>query len=294
MRGALILVAIVVGFLAGMEARSRVEASSVGGSALPATGSGGLVGASGPIALTGPVSITGAAGNPLTVHQTAGNAISINVTGATSGWGVQSVCSTGRAIYGSASSTGTGVYGEATSSGAGVVASNTSATGAGYALQITGDNTSPTRTLVRWTQQDTAPSSTANFAGDTYQHVGGAIRTASNANSAIYNSVGLQGVTGVTAATGATISNATVLTADVDYWAITGANGTKAVALPVGATGECHRIHNRVNSASLIVFPNPNENDTINGSAADASISMPAFTSAIFCLETNSTDWTTR
>jgi collagen type VII alpha len=67
-----------------VEVRSRVEASSVGGSALPATGSGGLVGVSGPIALTGPVSVTGVTGSTALVVKfpTGSDGVLIATTGA--------------------------------------------------------------------------------------------------------------------------------------------------------------------------------------------------------------------
>lgn len=310
----------------------HADASSVGGggSVSLATGSGGAVGVSGPIALTGPVSVTGTITATQGVGAVTGAFTGlVAITGPSGATGLVIAASgvnayaaqmtgigTGGALYLTSGTAGSGNYaitaiGGGTANHGGWFQSGTAQgyalvgnglgtaegvravnTADGYALSINGDTTSPARPTVYWSQQDAYPSS-AVFIGGMMTRTGGSIHACTAAGTpGVFANVAFLGVRGVAAATGTTQATATALTTASDTWAVTGADGTKGVTLPTGSTGNCFSIHNR-GAAALPVYGHNSDDDTINGGSADASVSMPAFTKAIFCLETNATAWTT-
>lgn len=92
----------------------------------------------------------------------------------------------------------------------------------------------------------------------------------------------------VVAAAGTNAATATVL-ADEEN-AVTGADGTKGVALPAAAVGLRIRVINTVTTAFLQVYPVSGGNDNINGLAEDAAFSVGPGEEAIF-IATSATQW---
>lgn len=274
-----------------------IGAGAVTGRLLIDAGAAGnpAVGITGTVGMTGTLRVNGVSTflQTINVSTTSGNGCNCSSANASGTHGVQgsAVNATNSAGVRGASAGNDGLGGWFSTAGGGNgLGALLESTNTNYAVRIQCDQTSPTRACVSWPVTDATP--TSSVAGDVTNITGGVIRTSVATN--LFTGVSVNGLVGTTAATGSTITDATALsTANIDWWAITGADGTKAVQLPVGATGECHRVHNRSLTNTLPVFPNVAENDTINGGVADASITLPIFTSVVFCLKTNATDWTT-
>lgn len=90
------------------------------------------------------------------------------------------------------------------------------------------------------------------------------------------------------AATGSVLANAAPIAAIVTV--VTGADNTKAVALPAAAAGLTYIIVNSSTDKTLPVFPQVA--DKINGGTANSSITMAAATAAVF-VALDGTDWYT-
>jgi hypothetical protein len=191
MRGALIKIgaelARVVAVVIALHAVAAV-ASSVGGSAMPGTGSGSLVGADAPT-LTGAVVVTGPTGS-LTVSSattftgTSGNgSVRINAPSGTNGlWSV--ALGAAEAVYAESANNassqacqcagitnGNGVLGTGTGSGAAITATNSAG---GMPLVVNGDTTSPAVGQIRMPVLDTNPTSCQ--VGDVFMFTGGILR----------------------------------------------------------------------------------------------------------------------
>ena len=89
--------------------------------------------------------------------------------------------------------------------------------------------------------------------------------------------LGLNVAPSTVAATGSTQANAAALA--LGFNLVTAADATKGVKLPTAVAKQICFVKNNAN-AVLKVWPNTS--DAINAAAADASIDMAAFTSAIF------------
>lgn len=107
------------------------------------------------------------------------------------------------------------------------------------------------------------------------------------ANIAMSDGGYLKPSTAVVAAAGSSASDATVI-ADEDN-AVTGADGTKGVALPAAATGLRIRVINTAASI-LKVYPVNGGNDQINSLAEDAAFSLGPNRQGIF-IATSATQW---
>jgi hypothetical protein len=92
----------------------------------------------------------------------------------------------------------------------------------------------------------------------------------------------------VVAAAGSSASDATAMTAQVNV--VTGADGTKGVALPAAADQAAIFVVNSSNTNNLIVYPVSGGNDNINDLAEDAGITLSPGVSAWFCA-TSATQW---
>ncbi len=110
-----------------------------------------------------------------------------------------------------------------------------------------------------------------------------------NASSQILEALGLQNVKSATiAAAGTNLGTATPITTDAV--AVTGSNGTKGVALPVGTPGKLIIVVNTVAGQTLPVYPQTGA--AINAVGASSPITMSAVTSCIFYCQTATQWWT--
>jgi hypothetical protein len=94
---------------------------------------------------------------------------------------------------------------------------------------------------------------------------------------------------GASVADGNSQATATPLSASVDNFAVSGANGTAGVLLPVATAGRRIFIKNTA-AAALNVYPNAGA--AINGIAANGAYAMAASTSAFF-IGDSATQWYT-
>jgi hypothetical protein len=215
------------------------------------------------------------------------SSLGIQVSGATSGWAIWSAATTGDAIHATITgAAGAAVHGLCTGATCYGGVFSTDNTNGSYPLWISGGSNNG---QIRWTPA-ARPTQTANI-GDTAMITGGVPAVAQGTTTPQFVAISNLGVAAVTGATGSTQGDARALTTTNDWWSITGADGTKATKLPSAGTGWCGRMHNASTGSALVMFPH--SGGTINGGSANASISQPAFSTPVYCLKTNSTDWTT-
>lgn len=199
---------------------------------------------------------------------------------------------TGHGTQGTSANNGSshGIYGIGTTNGNGVKAENTS--GSGYALVIVGNSGTPTKAPVYFQPESGTPSA-AGTVGDVYVHTGGVIRT-EVLTTPVYVSQSNLGIKSTAAAAGTNQSTATALSTNIDFYTITGCDGTKGITLTQAGTGTCIRIMAQDSTVTNTckVYGHNSDNDTINGGAADAAYTQVAGTSLTYC-NSNGTDWFT-